>query len=272
MNNHERVLYVSFGTRFYVSVGNINKILQSVIEAINKNIIDGVVWALVQTSKDDFYSTLTLTDGTKIQTAPILNNEYPHINFVSFAPQFAVLNHTNTKLFFSHGGAGSSHESLYTGTPMLVLPFGADQMGNGEKLKAAGVALTLNKLNLDVNDILSKLEFLLKDENIKRNSKRLEILAKINSKRKHRAADLIEYILHSNSLNEDEKVNEEFLKEWIPADTRMGFIRGNNYDILFSLLSVIIGFIGGSLWITIKSIRFILKKIPSSTDKRPKKE
>ncbi|RIA88267.1 Glycosyltransferase Family 1 protein [Glomus cerebriforme] len=161
MNTHERVLYVAFGTIHFTTPENNNKILQSILEAINKNMIDGVIWALVQTSKDDFYPTLNLTDGSTIQTSSILNNEHPHIHIVKFAPQFAILNHTNTKLYFSHGGAGSTHESLYTGTPMLVLPFGADQMGNAQKLKIAGVALSLSIYTLDVNDIINKMDHLL---------------------------------------------------------------------------------------------------------------
>ncbi|POG80957.1 glycosyltransferase family 1 protein, partial [Rhizophagus irregularis DAOM 181602=DAOM 197198] len=180
INGHKRVLYVAFGTNFYASIENNNKILQSLVEAINNKMVDGVVWALSQTSKDDFSPTLSFTDGTQ------------------FAPQFAVLNHTNTKLFFSHGGAESTHESLYTGTPMLVLPFGGDQMGNAQKLiKSAGIALSINKNSLDVKDILNKIDFLLKDEHIKKNSKRMKYLARINSNRKYRAADLIEYMLYS---------------------------------------------------------------------------
>src|ERR1043165_5347039 len=197
MSKHKCVLYVSFGTNFFTTYENNSKLLRSFIEAINKNIIDGVIWALVQTSKDSFSPTLSLDDDTQVQTSSILNNEHPHIRIVKFAPQFAVLNHTNTKLFLSHGGAGSSHEALYTGTPMLVLPFFGDQIGNADKLELYGVALTLDKFNLNVIDIINKTDFLLTDENVKKNIKRLELLAKINSKRKYRAADLIEYMLHS---------------------------------------------------------------------------
>ena len=136
MVRHERVLYVAFGGRFSTTIENNSKLLQSLVEAINKNIIDGVIWSLVQSSKDDFFPTLNLTDGTQVQTSSILNNEHPHIHIIKFAPQFAILNHTNTKLFFSHGGAGSSHESMYTGTSMLVLPFSSDQFGNAEKLNS----------------------------------------------------------------------------------------------------------------------------------------
>ncbi|PKC02825.1 UDP-Glycosyltransferase/glycogen phosphorylase, partial [Rhizophagus irregularis] len=242
INGHKRVLYVAFGTRFFATIENNTKILQSLIEAINNKIVDGVIWALSETSKDEFNPTLTFTDGTQVQTLPILNNIHPHIHITKFAPQFAVLNHTNTKLFFSHGGAGSTHESLYTGTPMLVLPFAGDQMGNAQKLKSAGIALSINKNALDVKDILNKIEFLLNDEHIKKNSKRMKYLARINSNRKYRAADLIEYMLYSSGLNE--YLDDDFLKEWIPAESRMGFIKANNLDVYGVLFIIILALIG----------------------------
>ncbi|POG80956.1 glycosyltransferase family 1 protein [Rhizophagus irregularis DAOM 181602=DAOM 197198] len=242
INGHIRVLYVAFGTRFYTTIENNNKILQSLYEAINNKMVDGVVWALSETSKDDFSPTLNFIDGTQVQTLPILNNEHPHIHITKFAPQFAVLNHTNTKLFFSHGGAGSTHESLYTGTPMLVLPFGGDQMGNAQRLETAGIALSLNKNALDVKDILNKVNVLLNDEHVKKNSKRMKYLARINSNRKYRAADLIEYMLYSSGLNE--YLDDDFLKEWIPAESRMGFIKANNLDVYGSLLIIIPALIG----------------------------
>ncbi|CAB4418534.1 unnamed protein product [Rhizophagus irregularis] len=249
-------------------MGTNAKLLQSFIEAINKKIIDGVVWALVETPKDYFYPTLKLSDGTQIQTSQILNNEHPHIHIAEFVPQFAILNHTNTKLFFNHGGAGSAHESLYTGTPMLVLPFAGDQMGNAQKLVSAGVASSLKLTTFDVNDILNKMDSLLKEENVKNNSERLKVLAKINSKRKYRAADLIEYILHSSSFVE--YVNDDFLKEWVPAETRMGFIRAYNLDIYAILIGIALSIIGIIVVKLIKFIGFIIS--PSSDDQKLKED
>ncbi|CAB4418178.1 unnamed protein product [Rhizophagus irregularis] len=268
INGHERVLYVSFGTLYSTTTDNNSKLLQSFIEAINKKIIDGVVWALVETPKDYFYPTLKLSDGTQIQTSQILNNEHPHIHIAEFVPQFAILNHTNTKLFFNHGGAGSAHESLYTGTPMLVLPFAGDQMGNAQKLVSAGVASSLKLTTFDVNDILNKMDSLLKEENVKNNSERLKVLAKINSKRKYRAADLIEYILHSSSFVE--YVNDDFLKEWVPAETRMGFIRAYNLDIYAILIGIALSIIGIIVVKLIKFIGFIIS--PSSDDQKLKED
>ncbi|CAB5380091.1 unnamed protein product [Rhizophagus irregularis] len=268
INGHERVLYVSFGTLYSTTTDNNSKLLQSFIEAINKKIIDGVVWALVETPKDYFYPTLKLSDGTQIQTSQILNNEHPHIHIAEFVPQFGILNHTNTKLFFNHGGAGSAHESLYTGTPMLVLPFAGDQMGNAQKLVSAGVASSLKLTTLDVNDILNKMDSLLKEENVKNNSERLKVLAKINSKRKYRAADLIEYILHSSSFVE--YIDDDFLKEWVPAETRMGFIKAYNLDIYAILIGIALSIIGIIVVKLIKFIGFIIS--PSSDDQKSKKD
>ncbi|PKK72887.1 UDP-Glycosyltransferase/glycogen phosphorylase [Rhizophagus irregularis] len=234
LNKHKRVLYVSFGTRFFTTIENNNKLLKAFIEAIDKKIIDGVIWTLVLTSKDDFSPTLNLLDGTEIQTSSILNNKHPHIHISKFGPQFSILNHNNTKLFLSHGGTISCHESLYTGTPMLVFPFAYDQAGNAEKLKLNGVGLILSKLNLDVNDVISKIDLLLKDENVKKNVKRLKFLSMINSKRKYRAADLIEYTLHDSH---NKGTSKGFLNDWIP---KARFFEGD-VNIYVALLSVIFG-------------------------------
>src|SRR5204863_382941 len=119
---------------------------------------------------------ITLSDGRVISTSDIFDNKNPNIHMASFAPQFSILNHTNTKLFLSHSGAGSIYESLCTGTPILALPITFDQPGNAEKLESAGVALRLDKLNINVNDILDKIERIQKDEQIQSNLKRIKTL------------------------------------------------------------------------------------------------
>ncbi|PKC01727.1 hypothetical protein RhiirA5_455835 [Rhizophagus irregularis] len=132
------------------------------------------------------------------------------------------------------------------------VPLGGDQMGNAQKLKTAGVALTLSVYNLNVNDILNKMSKLLEDEKIKKNLKRMEVLTKINSKRKYRAADLIEYILHSSGL--EEYINDDYLKEWAPAASRMGFIKANNLDVYGALLGIVLTLIGGIVFKLFKLI------------------
>ncbi|CAG8477950.1 17758_t:CDS:2, partial [Racocetra persica] len=271
LTKHKRTILVAFGTHVYITPENIGILLQSFIEAIDRKVIDGIIWALVQISHDDIPSTISLSDGSTISTDEILNNQNPHIHVSQFVPQFALLNHTNVKVFLSHAGKGSSHEALYSATPMLNLPIAFDQMGNAEALETAGVALTLSKLNLQVEDIISKLEQLQIDENIQINSRRMQVLARINSKRKYRAADMIEFLLLASQLvpekggdigdtNASQIITDDiivtrndftnsYLNELITPDTRMGFIRGKYLDVFGVLFGGILIILGIIIWI-----------------------
>ena len=67
---------------------------------------------------------------------------------------------------------------------------------------------------------------------------------------------LIEYVLHSSALVEH--IDDDFLKEWVPAEARMGFIRGNNLDVYGALLSIILVFTGGIITKLISLIKSLL--------------
>ena len=113
---------------------------------------------------------MTLSDGRIISTSDVFDNKYLNIRITSYIPQFDILNHTNTKIFLSHTGSGSTYESLFTGKSILALPIILDQFGDADKLVSAGVALKLDKM-----------ERLQKDERIQVNAERLKTLAIINS-------------------------------------------------------------------------------------------
>ncbi|RIA88846.1 Glycosyltransferase Family 1 protein [Glomus cerebriforme] len=81
----------------------------------------------------------------------LLPNKNPNISMESFAPQFSILNHTNTKLFLSHSGSGSVYESLYTGTPILALPITFDQPVTAEKLELNLLELANRLVLLNIN-------------------------------------------------------------------------------------------------------------------------
>ncbi|RIB07052.1 Glycosyltransferase Family 1 protein, partial [Gigaspora rosea] len=222
-------MYIAHGTIVHTTTKNYAILLQSALELINRNILDGVIWTTVKFNESELPSTINLSNGEIIPTSNLLNNLHPHVYITKFAPQFAILSHENTKLFLSHGGISSSHESIYTATPMLVLPIAYDQPGNAERLELAGMALKLSKSDLKVDDIISKVVRLLSEESFKTNAKRLQVLAKYNSKRKYRGADLIEIMLNMakydgiRNENGELEVNiETLLSCWITPDSRMG--------------------------------------------------
>ncbi|CAG8524630.1 1283_t:CDS:2 [Diversispora eburnea] len=249
---HKRTMFVTLGTQVYTTQKNNEILLKSFIEAIDKNIIDGIIWSFSSSPNNEFPSDIILSNGTTFETSYILENKFPHIYITEFSPRFALLNQTNVKLFFSHGDSRSSHESIYTAKPMLLLPIAFDQMGNAEKLVNVGVALSVSKFNLSVYDILIKIEKLQIDENIQINVRRMQVLARINSKRKYRAADLIEFLnidSHNidnnnfnnfNGKNQIKVKNEQenysnyanaYLRELITPDSRMGFVKGKYLDV-----------------------------------------
>ncbi|RIB13811.1 Glycosyltransferase Family 1 protein [Gigaspora rosea] len=272
LNTHPRIMYFALGTNIFTSPQNIAILLKSCLELINQKIIDGVIWASVKTNITELMSF----SNDEIPISNILNNNYPHIHITKFAPQFAILSHENTKVFLSHGGISSSHESIYTATPMLVLPIMGDQLANAEKLVLTGMALRLSKLNLIVDDILLKVKRLLDEESFKKNAERLSFVAKLNSKRKYRGADLVEMVMNTMKYDgiKDEngnlRVNNNvLLRDLITADTRMGFIRGNYIDVYGTFIILVLALIGGFGYAFLKVAKYLYAryKIRNSNSK-----
>ena len=99
--SHKRTMFVALGSVLYLSPENNEKLLQSIAESIENNIIDGVIWGNIKKHQKDFPPTITLSNGKIISTSDIFNNKDPNIYITSFTPQLAILNHTNTKIFLS---------------------------------------------------------------------------------------------------------------------------------------------------------------------------
>ena len=60
-------------------------------------------------------------------------------NFIvkNYVPQTELLKYT--KLFITHGGMNSTHEGIYNGVPLVVIPQSADQPSNRKsKLRVSG--------------------------------------------------------------------------------------------------------------------------------------
>ncbi|CAG8793678.1 29374_t:CDS:2 [Gigaspora margarita] len=261
LNDHPRTIYFTLGTNAVISPQNVIIILNSFLKLIDQKVIDGVIWSTLRT---DTSKSLQLANSNS-QIISILNNEYPHIHISKFSPQLAILSHVNTKLFLTHGGTGSCHESMYTATPMLVLPILGDQPRNAELLESAGIALSISKANLQVDDIVLKVKRLLNEESFKKNAERVQFLAKMNSKRKYRAADLIEIVMNTAKCQgvKDEnggfKVdNENLLSDWITPDTRMGFIKGKYLDVYGAAVIIFLVLFGGFTYTLWKIIYFYI--------------
>ncbi|MNV14937.1 Oleandomycin glycosyltransferase [compost metagenome] len=103
--------------------------------------------------------TIVMSIGSKVQISDL--GEIPD-NFIveNYVPQIDVLQYA--KLFVTHGGMNSTHEGLYYGVPLIVIPQSADQpiiarqvanIGAGTALQMQ--SLTANELREAVDQVLS---------------------------------------------------------------------------------------------------------------------
>ncbi|KHJ88059.1 hypothetical protein OESDEN_12151 [Oesophagostomum dentatum] len=114
-----------------------------------------------------FFSALnSLTDYRVIfsYTGPEVEVK-SHVKIVKWAPQLDILAHNKTALFFTHGGLKSVKEGICSSTPMLFLPFFADQPRNALFAQRLGIAEAIYKKNITTAEVSFKINKILSDAN-----------------------------------------------------------------------------------------------------------
>uniref|UniRef100_A0A1I7YYA8 UDP-glucuronosyltransferase n=1 Tax=Steinernema glaseri TaxID=37863 RepID=A0A1I7YYA8_9BILA len=84
-----------------------------------------------------------------------------NVKVLSWAPQREILYHERTLLFFTHGGLKSLKEAICSGTPVLVLPFFADQIRNALYMVHLGFAEHVSKKHITVNNLIRQMKKML---------------------------------------------------------------------------------------------------------------
>jgi MGT family glycosyltransferase len=94
--------------------------------------------------------TVVMSIGEKAQISDL--REIPK-NFIvkNYLPQTEVLKYT--KLFITHGGMNSTHEGLYYGVPLIVIPQSADQPIIAEQVANIGAGIKLQMDDLTANQL-----------------------------------------------------------------------------------------------------------------------
>lgn len=94
--------------------------------------------------------TVVMSIGGKVLAADL--GEIPK-NFIvkNYVPQTEVLK--CTKLFITHGGMNSTHEALYYGIPLIVIPQSADQPIIAGQVANIGAGIKLDMQNLSAMEL-----------------------------------------------------------------------------------------------------------------------
>jgi MGT family glycosyltransferase len=115
-------------------------------------------------------------------------------------PPVAILAHPNVKVFVSHCGINSVHESLYAGTPIVGIPMLADQRDMAVRVVDAGVGLWLDKRRFTAAALRSAIVRVLREDSFRAGIPALQAaFAEAGGVR--RAADLIERAAGSPSAS-----------------------------------------------------------------------
>jgi MGT family glycosyltransferase len=125
--NGQPVLLVSLGTAYNARPEFYRMIIESAV---------GRPWHVV------------LAIGDQVDPAglgPIPDNVEVHHQ----VPQLAVLRHA--RAFVTHGGMGSTMESIYRQVPLIAVPQMAEQRANADRIAALGLGLALDPAHLDAD-------------------------------------------------------------------------------------------------------------------------
>lgn len=233
LDGHARVLYMALGT--HVLLGG--EILQSLIEgalgAMRMGCIDGVIWSIRETARKQFKREVVIRGHglEAFTTGDLLDGHLPNFWAPTFAPQRAVLDHPHTRLYLTHGGASSTNETVWHGVPAITLGVYFDQLQNSLRLASAGVSENLDRRSFTSLDFTGLVGKILRDKtgSFRSNCERLKRIARIASRRKYLAADLIEEVMADFDGRQQEGMSRPMHLQ--TADMRMPKWKARNWDL-----------------------------------------
>ncbi|XP_072166490.1 UDP-glucuronosyltransferase 2B2-like [Diadema setosum] len=166
--------YFTFGTDMTSLKSNIVQVFADAFAQLNQK----VIWHL----KDS---------GALNRTLP------PNVKTLPWIPQNDLLGHNKTRLFMFHGGNNGLNELAYHGVPTIVIPLMGDQPDTAERVKARGIGVALDRMNLTTDSILSALREVLDNDKYAKNAKRVSAISRDRPMPpRERAAFWVEHVMN----------------------------------------------------------------------------
>ncbi|KAG1066160.1 hypothetical protein G6F42_026712 [Rhizopus arrhizus] len=158
--------------------------------------------------------------------------------FISYsyywAPQLAILSHSSTRVFVTHGGTGSIQEAYFGGVRLIVYPFFVDQIPNAITVEKFGTGMRLDyrSTQQEANALIDKV---VRDEldQFQKKVDKFKALTQIKSKHGAlRGADVVEEVLFTHEHG--------VLNHRLDAKTRVSWIKAHNLDMYAVLISIVV--------------------------------
>ncbi|KAI7896537.1 uncharacterized protein EV154DRAFT_434512 [Mucor mucedo] len=236
LDSHKKVAYVAFGQVAVPNKREIEILASALLDQVERHQLDGVIWVglkrhIALNDDGSSWSIKTSKRTMTFTTAMLIDYLSKHVFMPNWASQFAVLAHDATALFVSHGGAESANEATFNGVPILINPYYGDQLLVGRALTIAGVARVYDRSASTFESVKKEMDILLMDTNgqVARNVSRMMVLAKMGSKRKGYAADLVEEHMFAS----DKGISHHRYE----VSRKISKIKSTNIDLHFTVFS-----------------------------------
>jgi zeaxanthin glucosyltransferase len=148
--NAKKIIYVSLGSQVYLYLEQARKVINLIIRCIS------------QPELSDYGLIVSLGGFFEEKEFGITP---PSVKLLRWVPQIEVLKHVT--LAICHGGLGSIKELITQAIPMLIIPFGRDQLDNAQRVKHHGVGLTINLEDVTLESLLQMIAQLESDQTIR---------------------------------------------------------------------------------------------------------
>jgi UDP:flavonoid glycosyltransferase YjiC (YdhE family) len=272
-DSHEKIVYIAFGSLIRFKKELITNMLEHFQRLLNDGWVDGIVWGGTANTKLEEFPDIYTVDNVKYSTKSILDGTNQQFKLLKWAPQYSILNHPHTKLFVTHGGLDSIYEAIQSGTPMLVIPYFADQPRNAILVKEHGIGDYI-EWPVDGDDLINlKLVKLLDPSNVNLKAKldQFQGISKLNSKRKLFAADLIETYAYSAKTCRLTEKPKSFeipceIKPFLPLDQQISYFKSNLIDVYLVAISLFLVTFG----LIVKIISKVTSKLLIKSSKQKK--
>lgn len=175
----------------------------------------------------------------------------------NFLPQNDILAHVSLKAFITHSGLLSTHEALWYGKPMVVMPFFCDQHLVGDRSVWQGVAVKIDFRELEVENFKSAILEVLENDKY---SKKIKKLSRAFQDMPKKPLDVAiwwtEYVIRNPDA-----------EHFKTASLKLGWFVSGSYDIILTLVIIF----HASVFATYKVFKLISRLFISSGTKKLKR-
>lgn len=123
----------------------------------------------------------------------------PNVRLGKWLPQQDILGDSRLRVFITHGGALSTQESIYHGTPVIGLPVFGDQMTNMAEVQEQGWGRVLDWKELTPELLRDTIQTVMTDERLRAEVKRRSVLMRDTPQDPGQLANYwVDYVIRHN--------------------------------------------------------------------------